>query len=192
MSWHDRTASNPQHRAIVLLRMLFVIKLSPVASIAPARHPPSRGPGKVGGPGATKHQHGRPSESARATAARSLRRSTFRYVGNRTQGSVFRPLRAVGGATVRPRLPCRPTPLPPARESGPGFSLRRTECQMADVQLLLFACELRTRAHEILVRAANTRDLETQEMMHEVAASYRKLALQVEQRVRGADPLQLS
>ena len=63
---------------------------------------------------------------------------------------------------------------------------------MADVQLLLFASELRTRAHEILVRAANTRDLETQEMMHEVAASYRKLALQVEQRVRGADPLQLS
>src|SRR5215471_11931253 len=57
MSWDDRTASNPQHRAIVLLRMLFVIKLSPGRfHSSGARHPPSRGPGKVGGPGATKHQ----------------------------------------------------------------------------------------------------------------------------------------
>jgi hypothetical protein len=57
---------------------------------------------------------------------------------------------------------------------------------MPDMQLLLFASELRTRAQEISVRASNTDDIETQGMMHELAASYQKLALQVEQRVRGA------
>jgi hypothetical protein len=50
-------------------------------------------------------------------------------------------------------------------------------------QLLLFANELRTRAREILIRAANTDDPETQNMMRVVAAGYNKLARRIEQRV---------
>lgn len=42
-------------------------------------------------------------------------------------------------------------------------------------QLLLFANELRTRARDILVRAANTEDLEAEEMMHVIAAGYQRL-----------------
>jgi len=51
-------------------------------------------------------------------------------------------------------------------------------------QLLSFANELRTRAREILDRAANTDDLEAQEMMHGIAAGYQNLARRVDQRVR--------
>ena len=58
---------------------------------------------------------------------------------------------------------------------------------MADMQLLLFASELRTRAKEILVRAASTDDPEAQGAMHVVAAGYEKLARRVEQRIRKAD-----
>jgi hypothetical protein len=50
----------------------------------------------------------------------------------------------------------------------------------------LFADELRTRAREILVRAANTDDLEAQEVMHAIAAGYQKLARRVEKRIREA------
>ena len=57
---------------------------------------------------------------------------------------------------------------------------------MPDTELLLFASELRTRASEILVRAADTDDLEIQQMMRGVAAGYEKLALCVEQRLREA------
>ncbi len=57
-------------------------------------------------------------------------------------------------------------------------------------QLLLFANELRTRAKEILVRAAGTDDPETQGMMRVVAAGYVGLARRVEQRVREADAAQ--
>ena len=53
-------------------------------------------------------------------------------------------------------------------------------------ELLLFASELRTRAQEILARAGNTDDVEAQKIMQEIAASYQKLALKVEQRVRRA------
>lgn len=53
-------------------------------------------------------------------------------------------------------------------------------------QLLLVASELRTRAKEILVRAANTDNPEAQEMARVVAADYEKLARQAEHRVRGA------
>jgi hypothetical protein len=53
-------------------------------------------------------------------------------------------------------------------------------------QLLLFANELRTRAKEILVRAASTDDPEVKDMMRVVAASYEKLARQVERRLREA------
>ena len=53
-------------------------------------------------------------------------------------------------------------------------------------QLLLLADELRTRAKEILVRAASTDDLEAQGMMRVVAAGYEKLARRVERRVREA------
>jgi hypothetical protein len=58
---------------------------------------------------------------------------------------------------------------------------------MPDTELISFANELRTRAEEILVRAANTNDPEVQGMMRVVAAGYEKLARQAEQRVREAD-----
>jgi hypothetical protein len=58
---------------------------------------------------------------------------------------------------------------------------------MPDMQLLLLATELRTRAEEILVRAANTVDLEVKETMRAVAADYQKLARRAEQRLREAD-----
>ena len=57
---------------------------------------------------------------------------------------------------------------------------------MADLQLFLFAKELRTRAREILARAASTDDPEAQGMMRVVAASYEKLARRMEQRIREA------
>jgi hypothetical protein len=57
---------------------------------------------------------------------------------------------------------------------------------MAEQPLLLFADELRTRANEILARAASTDDLEAQGMMHVVAAGYEKLARRIERRVREA------
>jgi hypothetical protein len=55
---------------------------------------------------------------------------------------------------------------------------------MHDMELVLLASELRTRAKEILHRAADTEDRETQGMMRVVATGYEKLARQVEQRVR--------
>jgi hypothetical protein len=58
---------------------------------------------------------------------------------------------------------------------------------MADMQLLLLASELRTRAKEILVRAASTDDPEAERAMHVVAAGYKKLAQQVQQRIREAE-----
>lgn len=51
-------------------------------------------------------------------------------------------------------------------------------------QLLLFANELRTRAEEILVRAASTDDSDAQVKMRVVAAGYEKLARRIEQRIR--------
>jgi hypothetical protein len=54
-------------------------------------------------------------------------------------------------------------------------------------QLLLFANELRTRAREILVRAASTDDSEAQGMMRVIAAGYMGLARRVEERVRETD-----
>jgi hypothetical protein len=57
---------------------------------------------------------------------------------------------------------------------------------MPDTELLLLASELRTRAEEILVRAANTDDLEAQKAIRAVAADYQKLARRAEQRVREA------
>jgi hypothetical protein len=58
---------------------------------------------------------------------------------------------------------------------------------MPDIQFLLLATELRTRAKEILVRAANTVDLDVKQTMCVVAADYQKLAKQAEQRLREAD-----
>ena len=58
---------------------------------------------------------------------------------------------------------------------------------MADMQLLLFASELRTRAKEILVRAASTDDPEAQGAIHVVAAGYEKLAWRIAQRIREGD-----
>jgi hypothetical protein len=55
---------------------------------------------------------------------------------------------------------------------------------MPDTELLLFASELRTRAEEILVRAANTDDLEAQKTIPAVAADYQQLVQRAEQRVR--------
>lgn len=59
-----------------------------------------------------------------------------------------------------------------------------TERDMSDMELVLFANELRTRAKEILDRAADTDDPEAKGMMRIVAAGYEKLARRVEQRVR--------
>ena len=58
---------------------------------------------------------------------------------------------------------------------------------MAEQLSLLFAKGLRTRAKEILVRAASTDDPEAQGMTHVVAAGYEKLARRAEQRIREAD-----
>jgi hypothetical protein len=58
---------------------------------------------------------------------------------------------------------------------------------MSDTQLLSFADELRTRAREILVRATNTDDRETQKIIRGVAAGYVKLARRAEQLGRVAD-----
>ena len=58
---------------------------------------------------------------------------------------------------------------------------------MSDMQFLVLVSELRARAEEILVRAANTSDPEVEEMMRVVAAGYGKLAQQAEKRVREAD-----
>jgi hypothetical protein len=58
---------------------------------------------------------------------------------------------------------------------------------MSDMQFLLLASELRTRAEEILVRAATTNDQEVREVMRVVAAGYEKLARRAEQRVRELD-----
>jgi hypothetical protein len=55
------------------------------------------------------------------------------------------------------------------------------------MQVLLLASELRTRAKEILVRAASTGDMEAQGTMRVVAAGYEKLVRRVAQRVREAD-----
>jgi hypothetical protein len=59
---------------------------------------------------------------------------------------------------------------------------------MSDIQFSfsLLADELRTRAREILVRAASTNDREVQKIMRVVAAGYEKLARRAEQRVREA------
>jgi hypothetical protein len=57
---------------------------------------------------------------------------------------------------------------------------------MPDMQLVLFADELRTRAKEILVRAESTDDLEAQETMRVVATGYQNLARRAEQRAREA------
>jgi hypothetical protein len=58
---------------------------------------------------------------------------------------------------------------------------------MADMQLLLFASELRTRAKEILVRAASTDDPAAQGALHVIAAGYEGLARRVAQRIHEAD-----
>jgi hypothetical protein len=55
---------------------------------------------------------------------------------------------------------------------------------MPDTELISFANELRTRAEEILVRAAGSDDPEAQGVMRVIAAGYQKLARRVEQRVR--------
>jgi hypothetical protein len=55
---------------------------------------------------------------------------------------------------------------------------------MPVTELISFANELRTRAEEILVRAAGSDDPEAQGMMRVIAAGYQKLARRVEQRVR--------
>ena len=109
-------------------------------------------------------------------------------------------------AAVRPRLPVHHPPYPPDREPGPeilrlGLSFGLLPATVAErpgrasrlnrgvrmaEQLLLFANELRTRAKEILVRAANTDDLEAQDTMRVIAAGYEKLARRVDKRVREA------
>ena len=55
---------------------------------------------------------------------------------------------------------------------------------MADLQLLLFASELRTHAKEILVRAASTDDPEVRDMRRVIATGYQRLARRIERRAR--------
>lgn len=90
---------------------------------------------------------------------------------------------------VRVRACTRASPAPrplltPDRESG-SEAKRERSGDMAE-QLLLFANELRTRAREILVRAAGTDDLEAREMMLVIATDYRNLARRADQRAREA------
>jgi len=61
------------------------------------------------------------------------------------------------------------------------------ESDMADMQLLSFATELRTRAKDILVQAVSTDDPEVRGMRRVIAASYEKLARRIEQRAREAE-----
>ncbi len=52
---------------------------------------------------------------------------------------------------------------------------------MSDMQFLMLASQLLTRAEEILVRAANTSEQEIQQMMCVTAASYENLARHAKQ-----------
>jgi len=80
------------------------------------------------------------------------------------------------GIDQRASVAERPVVLPPESERS----------AIWPEQLLLFANELRTRAKEILVRAASTDDSEAQVKMRVVAAGYEKLARRIEQRIREA------
>jgi hypothetical protein len=136
---------------------------------------------------------------------RSPRQSISRYVRNPMQGSALK--RGAWSAGHAPPALSASHPITPQwREPGSEFcawlslgitgkthgvrclrdrcapASKPTECDMAE-QLLLFANELRTRAGEILVRAASTDDPEAQDMMRVVAAGYKKLARRIEQRV---------
>jgi hypothetical protein len=51
---------------------------------------------------------------------------------------------------------------------------------MRHPEILLLASEMRSRAKEVLVRAANIDDAEAQDIMRAVAVSYEKLARQLE------------
>ena len=84
---------------------------------------------------------------------------------------------------IRPRAVC----YQGARSPAPRLSPLNTECDMPHMELISFANELRTRAEEILVRAAGSDDPELQGMMRVIAAGYQKLARRVEQRVREAE-----
>jgi hypothetical protein len=57
---------------------------------------------------------------------------------------------------------------------------------MPDIQLLMLARDLRERAGEILAKAETMGDADARKMMRGVAASYEKLALQIEFRADGA------
>jgi hypothetical protein len=92
-------------------------------------------------------------------------------------------LHAVGGPRALGSQSTTP-PYPPRPGAGARI-LKLNGVRMAE-QLLLFANELRTRAKEILARAASTDDLEAQGIMRVVAAGYEKLARRVERRVREA------
>jgi site-specific recombinase XerD len=51
---------------------------------------------------------------------------------------------------------------------------------MRNPEFLLLASELRSRAEEVWIRAANMDDAEARELMHAVAVSYEKLARRFE------------
>jgi hypothetical protein len=87
------------------------------------------------------------------------------------------PNKAMGSSFLIEAL--RVGPFPP--------SPLNTERDMHDMELVLLASELRTRAKEILIKAAGTRDPETKGMMRVVAADYQSLARRVEERVREAE-----
>ena len=57
---------------------------------------------------------------------------------------------------------------------------------MPDIQLLMLVRDLGERAEDILAKAETMGDVDAREMMRGVAASYEKLALQVEFRADDA------
>ena len=52
---------------------------------------------------------------------------------------------------------------------------------MPDPNLLLLVAELRARAEEILTRAETFNDTDARQKLHEIAATYEKLAQRIEQ-----------
>jgi hypothetical protein len=55
---------------------------------------------------------------------------------------------------------------------------------MPDAKLLMFARNLRARAEEVLAQAEIMQDVEAQQTMREIAASYERLARRLEEQSR--------
>jgi formate dehydrogenase maturation protein FdhE len=58
--------------------------------------------------------------------------------------------------------------------------LKQSECDMRHPEFLLLASELRSRAQEVLARAANMDDAQAQDIMRAIAVGYENLAQRFE------------